>query len=117
MFGVALLTSGIASSSVGTLSGQLIMEGFLRRQVPVFARRALTMAPALVLIGAGFSPTRALVLSQVFLSFGIAFALIPLVMFTWSRQVMGPLANGRLTNLAACLVCGLIITLNVYLLA
>ena len=117
VFGVALLTSGIASSSVGTLSGQLIMEGFLRRQVPVFARRALTMAPALVLIGAGFSPTRALVLSQVFLSFGIAFALVPLVVFTRSRQVMGPLANGRLTNLAAYLVCGLIIILNVYLLA
>jgi manganese transport protein len=117
VFGVALLTSGIASSSVGTLSGQLIMEGFLHRQVPVFTRRALTMAPALAAIGAGVSPTRALVLSQVFLSFGIAFALVPLVIFTWSRRVMGPLANGRLTNLAACLVCGLIITLNVYLLA
>jgi manganese transport protein len=117
VFGVALLTSGIASSSVGTLSGQLIMEGFLHRQVPVFARRALTMAPALVVIGAGFSPTRALVLSQVFLSFGIAFALVPLVIFTRSRRVMGSLANGRLTNLAAYLVCGLIITLNVYLLA
>jgi manganese transport protein len=117
VFGVALLTSGIASSSVGTMSGQLIMEGFLHRQVPVFARRALTMAPALALIGAGVSPTRALVLSQVFLSFGIAFALVPLVIFTRSRPVMGLLANGRLTNLAACLVCGLIITLNVYLLA
>ena len=98
IFGVALLTSGIASSSVGTLSGQLVMEGFLRWRVPVFLRRAITMVPALVLIGIGFNPTRALVLSQVFLSFGIPFALVPLIWFTRDRRIMGLLVNRRLTN-------------------
>jgi len=117
VFGVALLVSGIASSSVGTLSGQLIMEGFLRRQFPLFIRRAVTMIPALALIGAGVSLTHALVLSQVFLSFGIAFALVPLICFTSSRRIMGPLANRRVTNVCACVAGGLIIALNVYLLA
>ncbi len=117
VFGVALLVSGIASSCVGTMSGQVVMEGFLRRRVPVFARRAATMAPALVVLALGFSPTRALVLSQVFLSFGIPFALIPLVAFTASRSVMGALANRRLTNVAAVTVTGVIVALNVYLLS
>jgi manganese transport protein len=117
IFGVALLVSGIASSSVGTLSGQLIMEGFVKLRFPVFARRAVTMLPALALIAFGFSPTRALVLSQVFLSFGIAFALIPLIWFTRSRRIMGLLANRRVTNLLAYLVGALIVALNVYLLA
>jgi len=117
VFGVALLASGIASSSVGTLSGQVVMEGFLRRRIPVFLRRALTMIPAVVLIAVGFNPTRALVLSQVFLSFGIAFALIPLVLFTSDRRIMGLLVNRRLTNLGAYLVSAVIIALNVYLLA
>ena len=101
VFGVALLASGIASSCVGTMSGQVVMQGFIHRKIPIFARRAITMIPALVLIGVGFSPTRALVLSQVFLSFGIPFALIPLVVFTSSRSLMGPLANRRLTIAAA----------------
>jgi len=117
IFGVALLASGIASSSVGTLSGQIVMEGFLRRRIPVFLRRALTMIPAVGLIAAGVNPTRALVLSQVFLSFGIAFALVPLVMFTRDRRVMGLLVNRRLTNLGAYLVSAVIIALNVYLLS
>jgi manganese transport protein len=115
VFGIALLVSGIASSSVGTLSGQLIMEGFLHRRLPLFIRRAVTMIPALALIGAGVSLTRALVLSQVFLSFGIAFALVPLVCFTRSRRVMGPLANRRVTNACAYGAGALIIALNVYL--
>jgi manganese transport protein len=117
VFGVALLISGIASSCVGTMSGQVVMQGFIRRQVPVFARRAITMIPALVLIAVGFSPTRALVLSQVFLSFGIPFALIPLVIFTSNRGLMGALANRRLTNIAAVTVAAVIVALNVYLLA
>jgi manganese transport protein len=117
VFGVALLASGIASSSVGTLSGQLVMEGFLRRRIPVFARRAVTMLPAVVLITVGFNPTRALVLSQVFLSFGIAFALVPLVLFTRDRRIMGLLVNHRLTTWAAYLISGVIIALNVYLLS
>jgi manganese transport protein len=117
LFGVALLVSGIASSCVGTMSGQVVMEGFLRRRIPVFARRAITMLPAVIVLAAGFNPTRALVLSQVFLSFGIPFALIPLVAFTARRSVMGALVNRRLTNIAAGVVTGVIVGLNVYLLA
>ena len=117
IFGVALLVSGIASSCVGTMSGQVVMEGFLRRRIPVFARRAVTMLPALALIASGFSATRALVLSQAFLSFGIPFALIPLLVFTSRRPLMGSLVNRRLTTLAAAVVVALIVSLNLYLLA
>jgi manganese transport protein len=116
VFGLALLASGIASSCVGTMSGQVVMQGFIRRQIPIFARRAITMIPALIVIGVGFSPTRALVLSQVFLSFGIPFALIPLVVFTSSRSLMGSLVNRRPVVLTAGLVTALIVGLNVYLL-
>jgi len=117
VFGVALLVSGVASSCVGTMSGQIVMEGFLHRRVPVFFRRAVTMIPAIVVLAVGFSPTRALVLSQVFLSFGIPFALVPLVLFTRDRRLMGDLANRRLTNAAAYAVTALIVGLNIYLLA
>ena len=116
VFGLALLASGIASSCVGTMSGQVVMQGFIHRQIPIFARRAITMIPALVLIGVGFSPTRALVLSQVFLSFGIPFALIPLLFFTSSRSLMGSLVNRRPVVVLAGLVTALIVGLNVYLL-
>ena len=116
VFGLALLASGIASSCVGTLSGQVVMQGFIRRRIPVFARRAITMIPALVVIGAGFSPTRALVLSQVCLSFGIPFALIPLLVFTSRRSLMGSLVNRRPVVVLAGLVTVLIVGLNVYLL-
>jgi manganese transport protein len=117
VFGVALLVSGIASSSVGTMSGQIVMEGFLHRRIPVFLRRAVTMLPAVAVLALGFSPTRALVLSQVFLSFGIPFALIPLVVFTASRSIMGPLVNRRATTVAAVTVTAVIVALNIYLLA
>ena len=116
VFGLALLASGLASSCVGTMSGQVVMQGFIHRQIPVFARRAITMIPALILIGAGFSPTRALVLSQVFLSFGIPFALIPLLFFTSSRSLMGSLVNRRPVAVLAGLVTTLIVGLNVHLL-
>jgi manganese transport protein len=116
VFGLALLASGLASSCVGTMSGQVVMQGFIHRQIPIFARRAITMIPALVLIGVGFSPTRALVLSQVFLSFGIPFALIPLLFFTSSRSLMGSLVNRRPVAVLAGLVTALIVGLNVYLL-
>jgi manganese transport protein len=117
IFGVALLASGIASSCVGTMSGQVVMQGFIHRQIPIFVRRAITMIPALVLIGVGFSPTRALVLSQVFLSFGIPFALVPLLVFTGSKDLMGTLVNRRPVMLAAALVTAVIVGLNAYLLA
>ena len=116
IFGVALLASGISSSSVGTLAGQVVMQGFIRRNISIFLRRAITMVPALIVIGAHFDPTRALVLSQVFLSFGIPFALIPLIIFTRDKKLMNGLANGRLTNLAAYAVATLIVGLNIFLL-
>ncbi len=117
VFGLALLASGIASSCVGTMSGQVVMQGFIRRRIPIFVRRAITMIPALVLIGVGFSPTRALVLSQVFLSFGIPFALVPLVVFTSSGPLMGSLVNRRTMVATASLVTAVIVGLNLYLLA
>jgi manganese transport protein len=116
IFGIALLASGISSSSVGTLAGQVVMQGFIRRRISIFLRRAITMVPALIVVGIGFDPSRALVLSQVFLSFGIPFALIPLVLFTRDKKLMGSLANSRYTNYAAYGVATLIISLNVFLL-
>ena len=115
-FAIALLASGLSSSSVGTYAGQVVMQGFIGRRIPVFLRRALTMAPALVVLALGLPPTASLVISQVVLSFGIPFALVPLVALTRRRDIMGPLVNRRLTTAAAGCVAGLIIVLNVYLL-
>ncbi len=116
IFGIALLASGFASTSVGTMSGQVVMQGFIRRRIPIFLRRALTLAPALIILAIGIDPTKALVMSQVVLSFGIPFALIPLLLIARRRDVMGSMANpGWLTAIAAVLA-GLIIALNVFLL-
>jgi manganese transport protein len=117
LFALALTASGLSSSTVGTLSGQVVMQGFIGRRIPVFVRRLVTMAPAFVVIGLGLDPSRTLVLSQVVLSFGIPFALIPLVMFTSRRELMGPLVNHRRTVVAAVAVAALISGLNVFLLA
>jgi manganese transport protein len=117
LFALALLVSGLSSSAVGTLSGQIVMQGFVRRQIPLFVRRAVTMLPAFVVIGIGLDPSRTLVLSQVVLSFGIPFALIPLVVFTSKRRIMGALVNHRATTVAAICVAALISGLNVFLLA
>ena len=117
LFALALLASGFAASGVGTFSGQVVMQGFLRRRVPIFVRRAVTLAPALIVIGAGVDPTQALVISQVVLSFGIPFALIPLVLLTSRRRVMGALVNRKITTLAASAVATLICCLNVTLIA
>ena len=116
LLGIALLASGLSSSSVGSLAGQVVMQGFIRRQIPVFLRRAITALPALAVAFAGVDPTRALVISQVVLSFGIPFALVPLVLFTSNRRVMGGLVNNRLTTIAAWGIAGLISALNVFLL-
>ena len=116
LFGIALLASGLSSSSVGTLSGQVVMQGFIGRQIPLFVRRAITMLPALIIIAIGVNPSRALILSQVVLSFGIPFALIPLVMFCRDRRLMGSLVNRRATTRAAVVVSALIIALNAFLL-
>jgi manganese transport protein len=116
LFALALLSSGLASSAIGTLAGQVVMQGFLRRKVPIVVRRAVTMLPALVVIGIGADATRTLVVSQVVLSFGIPFALIPLVRFTSDREVMGALVNRRATVVIATIVAGLIVALNAFLL-
>ncbi len=116
LFGVALLASGLSSSSVGTLAGQVVMQGFVRRRIPLFLRRAITMAPALLIIAAGVDASRALVLSQVALSFGIPFALIPLVWFCRDRSLMGALVNRRSTTVVAVAIAALIIGLNAFLL-
>jgi manganese transport protein len=117
LFGVALLASGLSSSSVGTLAGQVVMQGFIGRQIPLFLRRLVTMAPALIVIAVGLDPSRSLVLSQVVLSFGIPFALIPLIMFCRDRRIMGALVNRRLTTVAAVVVASVVIALNAFLLA
>jgi manganese transport protein len=115
-FAVALLASGFASSGVGTYAGQIVMAGFLQRQIPLLLRRAITMAPALLVLAAGIDPTRALVLSQVVLSFGIPFALVPLVLLTRRGDVMGALVNRPVTTATAWVVAGLVIALNAFLL-
>jgi len=115
-FGIALLASGLSATSVGTLAGQVVMQGFIRRRIPVFARRAVTLAPALLIVAIGVNPSQALVWSQVALSFGIPFALIPLVMFCSSRGLMGNLVNRRATTGAAVVVVALIVCLNAFLL-
>jgi manganese transport protein len=114
-FAIALLASGASSSSVGTYAGQVVMNGFVGLRIPVYLRRAVTMAPALLVLGIGVSPTDALVLSQVVLSFGIPFALVPLVALTSSRKVMGEHVNGRATAVLAGSVATLITAMNVFL--
>lgn len=117
IFGIALLASGFASSSVGTMAGQVVMQGFIRRTIPLYLRRAITLTPALIVLAVGFNPTDALVLSQVVLSFGIPFALVPLLVIARRRDIMGSLANpGWLTALAGA-IATLIIGLNVFLIA
>ncbi|RBY93664.1 divalent metal cation transporter [Blastococcus sp. TF02-8] len=115
-FALALLASGFASSSVGTHAGQVVMAGFLRRHIPVLARRLLTLAPALGILVLGGDPTSALVWSQVVLSFGIPFALVPLLWLTSRRDLMGGWVNRRVTTAAGCVVAALITGLNAHLL-
>jgi manganese transport protein len=117
LFALALIASGLSSSAVGTLSGQVVMQGFIRRQIPVHFRRLVTMVPAFVVIALGLDPTRTLVISQVVLSFGIPFALVPLVVFTARRDVMGDLVNSRLTTAVAGAAAAAIVGVNVFLIA
>jgi manganese transport protein len=115
-FALALLASGFASSSVGTYAGQVVMQGFIARTIPLALRRLVTMAPALIVLAIGLNPTRSLVISQVVLSFGIPFALVPLVLLTRRKDLMNGLVNRRATTIAASLVAALIIALNLFLL-
>ena len=115
-FAVALLASGASSSSVGTYAGQVVMAGFINIRIPILLRRAITMIPAIIILAVGMSPTKVLVFSQVVLSFGIPFALVPLVMLTGRRDVMGNHVNRRLTTIAAWSCAIVISLLNVFLL-
>ncbi len=116
LFAVALLGSGLASTSVGSAAGAEVMSGLLGVRLPILVRRVVTLIPALVVLAIGAEPSRALVISQVVLSIGIPFALIPLVMLTARAAVMGEYVNRRLTTAAACLVAAIVIALNVALL-
>jgi manganese transport protein len=116
IFGIALLASGLASTSVGTMAGQVVMQGFIRRRIPLTLRRAITLAPALVVLAIGVDPTRALVVSQVVLSFGIPFALIPLLIIARRREVMGALVNPAWLTAIASVLAAMIIALNLFLL-
>ncbi|MFL5897420.1 MAG: Nramp family divalent metal transporter [Solirubrobacterales bacterium] len=116
VFGVALLASGFASSSVGTMAGQVVMRGFIQRQIPLFLRRAITLAPALLVLAVGLDPTDALVGSQVVLSFGIPFALVPLLIIAANKNVMKELVNPRWLTALAGVLAAMIIALNAFLL-
>jgi manganese transport protein len=106
----------LSSSSVGTMAGQVIMQGFLHFHIPPWIRRGVTIVPSLIVIFIGLDPTRTLVISQVVLSFGLPFAIVPLVLFTSNKGLMGVLVNKRLTTLLASLSAALIIALNFFLL-
>ncbi len=116
LFGIGLLFAGLSSSSVGTMTGEIVMQGFIKRHIPVYLRRVITMLPPLVIILTGINPSKALVMSQVVLSFGIAFALVPLIMFTGNKKIMGNLVSHRFTSACAWLTAVLIIGLNLFLL-
>lgn len=115
-FALALLASGLSSSTVGTMAGQVVMQGFVRFSIPVWLRRTITMVPAFAVILLGLNPTSTLILSQVILSFGIPFALVPLLVFTGRREVMGELTSSRTVQVLGWLIAALIIGLNAYLL-
>ena len=115
-FGIALIASGLSSSSVGTYAGQVVMAGFMNWRIPLFARRGLTMLPALIVIGLAVNTTQALIYSQIVLSFGIPFALIPLLLITRTRETMTDMVNRRLTSALMLLITAVITTLNLFLL-
>ncbi len=115
IFAISLLASGLSSSTVGTSAGQIMMQGFLHRHIPIWLRRSITIIPSIVVIAIGFDPTRTLVISQVILSFGLPFAIIPLIKFTGRKEIMGILVNKKITTFAVILIAALIIFLNIYL--
>jgi manganese transport protein len=116
VFAISLLASGLSSATVGTMAGQVIMQGFLHQHIPNWVRRLVTMLPSLFVIAIGLEPTRTLVISQVVLSFGLPFAVIPLVMFTRRRDIMGVLVNKSFTTFMASAAAALIVCLNIFLL-
>ncbi|WP_144495359.1 Nramp family divalent metal transporter [Bacillus pumilus] len=115
LFGVGLLVAGLSSSSVGTLSGDIIMQGFIQYRIPLYVRRLITIIPPIAIIASGVNPTSALVMSQVVLSFGIAFALIPLILFTSKKRIMGELTNARWVTGISWVIAAIVVALNLFL--
>ncbi|MGL6033119.1 MAG: Nramp family divalent metal transporter [Kurthia gibsonii] len=114
-FGLGLLIAGLASSAVGTMSGDVVMQGFINRRIPLYLRRAITMAPPILIIALGLNATVALVWSQVILSFGIAFALIPLIIFTSNPKIMGGLVNRKWVTYTSWVIAAITVALNLFL--
>ncbi|NOU79719.1 Mn(2+) uptake NRAMP transporter MntH [Paenibacillus sp. LMG 31459] len=114
-FGLGLLIAGLSSSSVGTMAGDVVMQGFINKKINLYLRRAITIIPPLTIIAFGINATSALVMSQVVLSFGIAFALIPLVIFTSDRSIMKGLVNHRITTILGWIISALVVSLNLFL--
>jgi len=115
VFLVSLLASGVSSSTVGTMAGQMIMQGFVNFRIPVWVRRLVTMIPAFVVVGMGVNATRALVLSQVMLSIALPLPMIALLMFTRRKDLMGQFVNRALTNAAAIVGAAVVLALNAFL--
>lgn len=116
IFGLSLVAAGLSSTVVGTLAGQVVMQGFVRFYIPLWVRRAVTMAPSFIVILMGLDPTRILVMSQVLLSFGIALALVPLLIFTSNDKLMGDLVNTRLVKMTGWVIVAIVVALNLWLL-
>jgi manganese transport protein len=116
IFAIALIAAGLSSSAVGTMAGQVVMQGFVHFKIPLWTRRLVTVLPSLAVLAWGLDPTRTLVISQVVLSFGLPFAVIPLVIFTANGKIMGPLVNRPLTSFLAVITILLILALNSFLL-
>lgn len=117
VFGLSLVAAGLSSTVVGTLAGQVVMQGFIHFHIPLWLRRAITMLPSFIVIMAGWDPTRILVMSQVLLSFGIALALVPLLVFTGKQELMGDMTNSRIMQTVGWVIVVLVVALNIYLLA
>lgn len=115
IFAISLLASGLSSSTVGTSAGQVMMQGFLHKHIPVWLRRSVTIIPSILVIAIGLDPTRTLVISQVILSFGLPFAIIPLIIFTKNKNTMGILVNKKITTFIISIIAALVISLNIYL--
>ncbi|QWA09599.1 Nramp family divalent metal transporter [Sodalis ligni] len=116
VFGLSLVAAGLSSTVVGTMAGQVVMQGFVHFHIPLLVRRLVTMLPSFIVIMAGLDPTRILVLSQVLLSFGIALALVPLLVFTGNRQLMNEMVNTRLVKIIGWCIVVVVVSLNIYLL-
>jgi len=116
VFGISLLASGLSSSTVGTQAGQIIIQGFIKKDIPIWVRRLVTVIPSLIVIAVGMDPTRTLVLSQVVLSFCLPLAVLPLILFTNNEKIMGDLVNGPITKVAIAIVAAVIVSLNLFLL-